>query len=204
MRASEDDDETFSLGSTIREELGAVVGGEHARYGMEADRRRRFVQKVEAWAARHGLAVVEGTVVAMVDDVEVSMALFEMTEEMAVLRATALSPASISMSAEPASRSWTSSLVARLRRKSAATGDADFDGAFQIRTSDEPAMRQILAEEVRAGLLAIDAWCRIAYADGRIELRLDSAALSGAHLRRGLDVVSAMARTRIQKTAYRS
>ena len=44
--------------------------------------------------------------------------------------------------------------------RAAKTGGAAFDAPFEIRTSDEPAMRQLLAEEARAELLAMDAWCK--------------------------------------------
>ena len=64
-------------------------------------------------------------------------------------------------------------------------------------------MRQLLAEEVRAELLAMDAWCKVTYADGRIELRLDTPRLAGVHLLGGIDIIETIARSRVQTAAYR-
>lgn len=51
----DDDDEVFALGSAFAGDLAAMAGGEHARLGIEADRKRRFESKLEAWARRRGL-----------------------------------------------------------------------------------------------------------------------------------------------------
>ena len=203
MGATDDDDEPFALGSNLGSELAGLAGGEHARLGMEADRKRRFKLKVEGWANKRGFAMVEGAIVATIDDAEVRIALFEMTEETAVVRATAPAPARVSISAEPVTQSWTSSLFGRFKKKSAITGDAEFDAGFYVKTSDEAALQQILGEDARGGLVAMDAWCSVTYTEGRIELRLDSPRLSGAHVRRAIGVVGAMARARVQTTAYR-
>jgi hypothetical protein len=202
-RVDDDDDEPFALGSDLTAGLAGIAGGEHARLGMEADRKRRFRAKVEAWASKRGLSLVEGALVATTEDATISIALFELTEETAVVRGAAIAPAPVSMNAEPMARSWVADLRARFRKKSATTGDAAFDQSFYVRTSDEAALQQLLGEDVRAGLLAMDAWCSVAYAEGRIELRLDSPRLAGAHLLRAIDVAAKLARCRVQTTAYR-
>ena len=203
MSAASDDDEPFALGSALGAELAGLAGGEHARLGMEADRKRRFKLKVEGWASKRGLAVVDGAIVATMDDAKVTLALYEMTEETAVVRATAPAAARLSISAEPVTQSWTSGLLGRFKKRSAPTGDAAFDALFYVRTSDDAALQQVFSDDVRAGLLAMDAWCSVTYADGRIELRLDSPRLAGAHVRRAIEVVGAMARARVQTNAYR-
>jgi hypothetical protein len=198
-----DDDQPFALGSDLTAGLAGMAGGEHARLGMEADRKRRFRAKVEDWANGRGLSVVEGALVATTEDATLTIALFELTEETAVVRGTAAAPAPVSLTAEPTARGWLADVRARLRKKSATTGDVTFDQSFYVRTSDEPALQQLLGEDVRAGLLAMDAWCSVTYAEGRIELRLDSPRLAGAHLLRAIDVAAKLARCRVQTAAYR-
>lgn len=202
-----DDDAPFAAEGAHASELRRVETWARSRepeaLSVAAEYTRRFRLQVETWARRRGLWLPQGAVGAKVDDVDVTAALYEMTEETAVVRAAALAVARVSIVAQPAERTWTASVLARFRKKSASTGHEAFDEAFDVQTSDETAMRQLLDEEVRSALLEVDAWCRVTYADGAIELRLDSPRLSGAHLVRALDVVAAMARARVRTMPYR-
>lgn len=184
--------------------LAGLAGGEHARLGVEADTKRRFRLAIEHWARARGLWADDGSIAATSEDgCTVTAALFEMTENIAVVKGTAHAPASVTLTAETTVRSWMNSLVAKLGSKPPTTGDVPFDERFTVRTSDEAAMRQLLDDGARAALLAMDGWCSVKYTEGRIELRLDTPRLAGAHLLQAIEIVAAIARTRVQTNAYR-
>jgi hypothetical protein len=201
--SNDDDDEPFALGSAFAAELAGLAGGEHARLGAEADRTRRFRLKVEAWAKSRDLAVVDGVIRAAIDEAVVTVPLYSMTEETAVVHAESTAPARVSITVEPTSKGWVSSLLGRFGAKNAGTGDATFDAAFTVRASDEAARQQLLGETAREALLAMDAWCRLTYENGHIEVRLDSARLAGGHVMRAIEIAGAMARERVHTAAYR-
>jgi hypothetical protein len=199
-----DDDAPFASASSFASGLAQLAGGEHARLGVEADQKRRFRLSVETWARAHDLWSLEGQIVATTTEgTVVTAALFDMTEETAVLRGAASAPATASFSVEPLDPAWTSRLRAAFGKKPSKTQDAAFDARFEVRTSDEVAMRQLLGEEARAELLALDAWCKVTYADGRIELRLDTPRLAGVHLLGAIDIIETIGRSRVQTAAYR-
>lgn len=199
-----DDDAPFAHPSSFASGLAQLAGGEHARLGVEADQKRRFRLTLETWARAHDLWSVDGQIVATsAEGTVVTAALFDITEETAVLRGAAAAPATASFTVEPVDRSLTSRLRGVFGKKPSQTGDAAFDERFEVRTSDDAAMRQLLSDEARAELLALDAWCKITYADGRIELRLDTPRLAGVHLLGAIDVIETIARSRVQTAAYR-
>jgi hypothetical protein len=199
-----DDDAPFASASAYASGLAQLAGGEHARLGVEAEQKRRFRLTVETWARAHDLWSLEGQIVATsTEGTVVTAALFDMTEETAVLRGAAAAPATASFTVEPVKRSLASRLRAAFGKKPSKTEDAAFDARFEVHTSDEAAMRQLLGDEAREELLALDVWCKVTYADGRIELRLDTPRLAGVHLLGGIDIIETIARSRVQTAAYR-
>lgn len=199
-----DDDAPFAHPSSFASGLAQIAGGEHARLGVEADQKRRFRLTLETWARAHDLWSADGQIVATSSEgTVVTAALYDFTEETAVLRGAAAAPATASFTLEPVDRSLTGRLRGAFGKKPAQTGDAAFDARFELRTSDEVAMRQLLTDEARAELLALDAWCKLTYADGRIELRLDTPRLAGVHVLGAIDVIETIARARVQVAAYR-
>lgn len=196
------DDEPFASGTNIGADLARAAGGKLASQGMEAEQQRAFRLRVKQWSEARGFAARESEIFVRADEIEVVIRLYEMTDETAVVRANAQMPASLSFTVEPARRSWTDALREKLGSKRPAI-EPGFDEKFMVRTGDESATRQILGEDARKLLLALDAWSRTTYADGKIEVRLDTPGLAGRHLLRATELAVALARARVSTTAYR-
>jgi hypothetical protein len=197
-----DDDEPFGSQSTLGADLARAAGGKLASQGMEAEQQRAFRLRVKQWAEARGFAARDSELFVRAEEIEVVVRLYEMTEETAVVRANAQMPSSHTFSVEPARRSWTDALRKKLGGKRP-TIEPGFDEKFQVRTDDEGATRQILGEDARKLLLTLDAWSRTTYAEGKIEVRLDTPALAGRHLLRATELAVALARARVSTTAYR-
>ncbi len=196
-----DDDEPFGS-STLAADLGRVVGGQVAGQGLDAEAMRRFRLKVTTWAEKNGFRSNDGELVARIADVDVVMRLFEMTDETAVVRASAKVPTTLSFTIEPARKSWTDGLRSILGKKPASI-DPTFDEKFALRTSDEAVARQVLDEDARDAMQKLDAWARTTYTDGKIEVRIDTPGLAGRHLMRAIELAVALGNARVQTSAYR-
>lgn len=196
------DDEPFSTGTGLGADLARVAGGKIASQGMEAEQQRAFRLRVKQWAQARGFGARDSELFVRVEDIEVMIRLYEMTEETAVVRANAQMAVSLTFTVEPARRSWTDALREKLGAKRP-TIEPGFDEKFAVKTDDEAATRQVLGEEARKAILSLDAWCRTTYSDGKIEVRLDAPNLAGRHLLRATELAVVLARARVSTSAYR-
>jgi hypothetical protein len=172
-----------------------------ARYLLEGagEAQRALRLRVETWAKGKGFEIADSHVVREEDGVTVRVPLFDVTDATAVVRATSLLATDLVLVVEP--RRWSH----RLRDRFGETftfGDAAFDEAWHVTTSDERAARQVL-EASRGALSAVRAWTRVTYDAGRIELHLDSDTLAGADILAAMDLVATIARAQIRTAAYR-
>lgn len=197
-----DDDAPFSMGSGAGADLARAAGGQLAGQGMDAETQRAFRLRVRTWAQARGFVVRESELVTKIDEVVVEIRLYEMTAETAVVRASAQVPAGISFRFEPTRKSWTDAIRRRLGAKKP-TVEASFDEKYDLRTDEEDATRQILGDGALEALAEIEAWCRVVYDAGKIEVRLDAPKLAGRHLLRARDLAVALARARVSTSAYR-
>jgi hypothetical protein len=189
----QDDDRPFAP-PPLSPVASSMVGG-YDRIAIQAEDRRRFLVAVERWARARGLWTDNGSLAATWPDRGlVTVPLGEMSEYGAMLRASALAPTSLTLSAETITRDWVYWLRTQLGERPPTTGDAAFDERFTLRTSDARATPRLLSDGVRAALLAMDARCALTYARGEIELRLETRRLNGAHVLRAVEAVAAIMR----------
>jgi hypothetical protein len=202
-----DDDAPFSAAAAFASGLSGLAhlaGGEHARLGVEADHTRRFRLAVETWARARGLWSIDGQIKARTEDgIDVTAALFDMTEETAVLRSVAPAPIAATLVVEPKRHSLSGMLAKAFGRRPKATNDPSFDERFDVHASDDAAVRTLVCDNVRTELLAFEPWCKVRYADGDIEVRLDTPRLAGVHLLRAIKIIAPLARARAHVAAYR-
>lgn len=197
-----DDDAPFATGSGLGAGLARAAGGQIAGEGMDAETQRAFRLNVRSWAQARGFDARESELVTRVDEVLVEIRLYELTAETAVVRATALVPAKLTFRFEPTRKSWTDAIRRKLGAKKPSV-EASFDEKYDLRTDEEEATRQILGDGSLEAVAAIDAWCRVVYDEGKIEVRLDTPGLAGRHLLRARDLAVALARARVSTSAYR-
>lgn len=197
-----DDDTPFMTSSGLGAGLARAAGGEIAGQGMDAETQRAFRLHVRSWAHGRGFVEREAGLVAKVDEIEIEIRLYELTEETAVVRANAHTPAKLTFRFEPTRKSWTDAIRRKLGAKKP-TVEASFDEKYDLRTDDEEATRQILGDGALEAVAEIDAWCRVVYDEGKIEVRLDTPKLCGRHLLGARDLAVALARARVSTSAYR-
>ena len=203
-----DDEEPFSEMARRTVDLPADLAGSLGSDDRAAAHRVRLA--VEYWAIERGFTMEERSLAARPGDGAVVTApLYAMTENLAVVSCASQAPVAVTLSLATSGPSWVHDVFARFGSEPVRTGDPEFDERFAVRTSDERLMQEILHDDVRASLLAMDAkdvWCNVTYVHGQIELRLDTPHLAGIHLLGAIEAVSGMARARLPPvpgSAYR-
>lgn len=191
-----DDEEPFGEMARRMPDLPTDLAGSLSSDDLAAARRVRFA--VEYWAIGRGFSLDERVLTTRPGDGAIVTApLYAMTENLAVVSCTSHAPAAVTLSAATAGASWVHEAFARFGSGPVRTGDLPFDERFTVHASDERFVQELLHDEVRASLLAMDAknvWCDVTYAQGHIELRLDTPHLAGIHLLGAIEAVAGMAR----------
>lgn len=166
------------------------------------EHKRALHDNVEAWALRQGCVVDDAIVVGEIDGVRMTIALYEVTEALAVVRAAARIPVDVSVVVEP--RTLRHDLSDRLS-KPFLLGDPELDRTWHIETDDAELARVVLDETCRSSIqeLGAVAWCRTLYERGRIEIRLDVEGLAGGHLALAMQLAVALGRVELRSSAYR-
>lgn len=189
------DSEPFDT-SPVHPDLGLLRDGATTnRAHAEALQEMRL--RVERWGAARGFEVVDSGLVRIAESIEVAIGFSATTAELCMLRASALQPTQLHVQVEP--RSWTDWIAARLGSHFE-TADRAFDEHWHVETDDEPVAKRLLDARVRTALTNHPIWCRVAYTNGQIDLRVDSGTerLTGAHLLAATEVAIALARSRPQ------
>lgn len=198
---TKDDERPFATEGEAAADVSRLVGGENLGQLVDGDVKNRFRARVEQWARQRGLPVAESRITVVADGVTLGVALYEITEATAVVRATAAQPVKMSLAVEPTS--WMQRLGARFGAASFATGDVGFDRQWHVTASDAGAAHQLLDDDGREALRDVGCWCRATYAEGAIEVRLDDGRLAGAHVLGGMELALLLGRARVHTTAYR-
>jgi hypothetical protein len=166
------------------------------------EEKRALHQSVEAWARRQGYVVDDSIVVAEVEGVRTTIALYEITEALAVVRATARMPVDVSVLVEP--RTLKHDLGDRLS-KPFRVGDPELDRAWHIETDNADLARVVLDDTCRSAIQALGAvaWSRTLYERGRIEIRLDAEGLAGGHVALAIQLAVGLGRIELSASPYR-
>ena len=196
-----EDEHPFATEGTAGTDVSRLVGGEALAHIVDGDVKNRFKRRVQEWATLRGMPIVDSDVIAEADGATARVPLYAITEQTAVIRGTAVQPFTMSITIEPTS--WSQRMVSRFAKGAFSTGDASFDRAWKVTTTDASATSQLLGEEGRETLRDIGCWVRASYVDGAIEVRLDDDQLAGVHVLGGIELVLLLAHARIQTTAYR-
>jgi len=170
-------------------DLGIVRRDQHAH----AEVLRAMRARAEQWGVAQGFEVVDAALVRTAEGVEVTIRLSSTTAEMCTVRTNALHAIQLQLTVEP--KSWTAWIAARLGNRFE-TADRVFDEHWCIETDDELVAQRLIDARVRTALLTTPIWCRVSYANGQIELQLDSGEekLTGRHLLAATEVAIALAR----------
>jgi hypothetical protein len=166
------------------------------------EQKRALRDSVEAWALRRECVVDDGIVVGEADGVRVRIALYDISEALAAVRAEARLPVDVRVVVEP--RTLAQGLRERFS-KPFLVGDPDFDATWHIEATDADAARVVLDETCRFAIqeLAALAWCRTVYDRGHIEIRLDAESLAGRHLTVAMKLAVALGRRDLRSSPYR-
>jgi hypothetical protein len=204
MKVDEDDDPLDLVPFDARSaEIGASLElTSTGRNRIHNEQRRALLDSVEAWALRRECLIDDGIIVGEIDGVGVRIALYDVSDALAVVRAEARLPLDARVVVEP--RTLAQGLRERFS-KPFLVGDPAFDETWHIETSDADAARVVLDETCRdaIGALATIAWCRTLYARGHIEIRLDAENLAGRHLRLAMQLAIALGRRELSSSPYR-
>lgn len=204
MKLDEDDDPLDLVPFDARSaEIAAELQLTSAAWNrVHNAQRRALLDAVEAWALRRECIVDDGIVVGEMDGVRVRLALYDVSDALAVVRAEARLPLDVRVVVEP--RTLTQGLRERFS-KPFLVGDPDFDTTWHVETTDEDAARVVLDETCRVAIddLAAIAWCRTLYDRGHIEIRLDAERLAGRHLRRAVQLAVAVGGRAVSASPYR-
>ncbi len=188
-------DQTPFAASHAAADVTQALVGEAVAQGARAAAGREMKLRIETWVARRGFRVEGSEIVAEIEGVAVRAPVFSITEGTAVVTAVAVTPAKGKLVVEP--RSFTD----RFFRRGERAGDEAFDARWVTRATGIPAA--LVDAEVREALRDVVGWARATYEDGRITVQLDADPMCGARLLGGMDVASALARTRLAQGAYR-
>lgn len=189
------DDEAFDT-SVAPPPLSGQADVNRARVQARQQMRDRFAR----WGRTKGFRIEDTAVVQVVESVEVTIELSRAIAEMCRLHATALWPKPLHAQVRP--RSWTDWFAARFGGRYV-TADHVFDDHWAVEADDRDLAGRLLDTRVRSALSNQPIWCTMSYADGQIELRLDSGddRLTGAHLLAGTEIVVAAARAALEPPA---
>lgn len=197
----QEDERPFATEGTAGTDVSRLVGGEALAHMVDGDVKNRFKRRVQEWATLRGMPIVASEVIVEADGATARVPLYAITEQTAVIKGAAVQPVTMTITIEPAS--WSQRMLSRFAKSAFSTGDASFDRAWRVTTTDAGATSQLLDAEGRETLRDIECWCRASYVDGAIEVRLDDDKLAGVHVLGGIELVLLLAHARIQTAAYR-
>lgn len=196
-----EDEAPFATEGTAGTDVSRAFGGEALAHIVDGDVKNRFKQRVQEWAVLRSMPIVESQITVEAQGVTARVPLYAITEQTAAVHGTAMQPVTMSFTVEPAS--WSQRLFSRVSKGTFSSGDASFDRAFRITTTDASATHQLLDEEGRELLRDVGCWCRATYTNGEIEVRLDHEQLAGVHVLGAIEMVLHLAHARITTAAYR-
>jgi hypothetical protein len=196
-----EDERPFATEGTGGTDVSRAFGGEALAHIVDGDVKNRFKRRVAEWATLRGMPIVESQITVEASGVTARVPLYAITEQTAVVHGTAAAPVTMTFTVEPST--WSQRLFARAGKGALATGDASFDRAFRVTTTDASATQQLLDDEGRELLRDVGCWCRVSYTNGAIEVRLDDDQLAGGHVLGAIELVLRLAHARVTTTAYR-
>jgi hypothetical protein len=205
MKVDDVDDEPLDLVpfNARAAEIGASLALTSTGWNRIRNEQKRALRDcVEAWALRRECIVDDGVIVGEADGVRVTIALYDVSEALAVVRAEARRPVDVSVVVEP--RTLGNELRERFA-KAFHIGDPAFDELWHIVSSDAEKARVVLDETCRVAIqeLVAVAWCRTLYERGHIEIRLDAENLTGRHVTLATQLAVALGRRELSSSPYR-